>query len=90
MKTSRLFVIIAAICCLGYQNPLKAQTFEDITKNGQLLSNRLCHEGKHSYVCSVYKKDNKEYLLLYQDDGRPLLVIRREDDKVIWVAGAAA
>ena len=70
---------------LGYASPATAQTIKEIMGGMDIIAtNGICTILQKRLSCDIGKKDGKEYFIIYSEDNLLSLIIRREDNKVIW------
>lgn len=66
--------------------PVSAQTFKDIIKGAELVSEGKCEDREGTFRCVHFIKNKISYLLYYKKNGEPYRIIQKEDGIVVWVA----
>ena len=66
--------------------PVSAQTFKELIKDAELVSEGKCQDREGVFHCVHFIKNKVSYLLYYKKTGEPYRIIQKEDGIVVWVA----
>ncbi len=88
MKILRISLLCIGLL-LGCTSQANAMTFKEIMEGMDIIeTNGTCTIMQKRLSCDIGKKNGKEYFIVYGEDNQPNLVIRREDDRVIWTTSS--
>lgn len=86
----RLLALLTSLVCFtatAVAGPLvQPITFTDFVAGARHLSSGVCVTKVGTLHCDRVHRDNQEYLIMYDEDRVPRLIVRRSDNVVIWVA----